>query len=393
MRQFAAKLAGIWASSSSFATWRGGKRARLPAQIVYNVFDRVVARAVRDNPPAPIGNFRSVFVLRNNDLGDVLAATPLLAVLRKRLPECRISVGVGPWAASILENNPNVDEVIPLSAPWHNKSMPDRSVSAALRYVYRSPEIERIRAGRFDVGIDVLGSHFGALLLMRAGIPCRLGQGNYAGGEQAMSRTVPFEPDVPVGGSMLRFADLLADGEAISVRPQLFLSDEERAAGEARWGKRDGRPRVIVFPIAKAHPLAWPPERFGEVSAFLRRRLSAHILLGGSGAERSRVAAVAGLGDTIVAGELKLRESFAVIAVADLVVCNNSMPLHAAAAFGRPTVVLLGPAYGSATAEAKLWGYDEPCYFLGAENAPGRERGIAEVTEVCSLCDELLARR
>ena len=63
----------------------------------------------------------SVFVLRNNDLGDVLLVTPLLCGLRKAFPQARIFVGVGDWANELLAGNPDIDEVLPTNAPWHNK--------------------------------------------------------------------------------------------------------------------------------------------------------------------------------------------------------------------------------------------------------------------------------
>ncbi len=43
--------------------------------------------------------------------------------------------------------------------------------------------------------------------------------------------------------------------------------------------------------------------------------------------------------------DLGLRETFALIAAADGVVCNSSLLLHVAAAFSRPTLVLLGAAF------------------------------------------------
>ena len=64
---------------------------------------------------------KNFFVLRNNDLGDVLVATPLLKGLKKAFPDSRVSIGVGDWAMPLLENNPYVDEIIPCNAPWHNK--------------------------------------------------------------------------------------------------------------------------------------------------------------------------------------------------------------------------------------------------------------------------------
>ena len=117
----------------------------------------------------------SIFVLRNNDLGDVICSTPLFAALRKWFPAARIVAGVGHWAEPILSRNPNVDEVLLTDSPWYNKFVPERSPLAALRYIAHSSQVRELARRGFGIGIDVLGSHFGSMLLRRAGIQWRRG--------------------------------------------------------------------------------------------------------------------------------------------------------------------------------------------------------------------------
>ena len=64
-------------------------------------------------------NNKNFFLLRNNDLGDVLVATPLIFGLKKAFPVLR-SMGVGDWARPLLVNNPHLDEII-TQCPMHNK--------------------------------------------------------------------------------------------------------------------------------------------------------------------------------------------------------------------------------------------------------------------------------
>ena len=65
---------------------------------------------------APPAEPRSIFVLRNNDLGDVLVVTPLFEALRRRFPSAKIVAGIGDWAAPVLAGNPHVDETLPVNA-------------------------------------------------------------------------------------------------------------------------------------------------------------------------------------------------------------------------------------------------------------------------------------
>jgi heptosyltransferase-2 len=91
-----------------------------------------------DHPPE---NPRSIFVLRNNDIGDLLVITPLFEALRRRFPQTRIVAGVGAWNVDVLRGNPHVDEVLPINAPWHNGKIQPQNIATALRYLARSPEV------------------------------------------------------------------------------------------------------------------------------------------------------------------------------------------------------------------------------------------------------------
>ena len=93
-----------------------------------------------NHPPSTEISPRSIFVLRNNDLGDLLGSTPMFEALKETWPTCQLAAGVGDWARPILENNPWVDEVLPVNAPWHNKAITKQGVLAGLQYALFSSE-------------------------------------------------------------------------------------------------------------------------------------------------------------------------------------------------------------------------------------------------------------
>src|SRR5215217_5999143 len=111
----------------------------------------------------PAADPRSIFVLRNNDIGDLLVMTPLFEALRRRFPAAEIVAGVGSWNVEILRGNPHVSDVMVVDAPWHNRITGTRDPLVGLRYIASSPEVDAIKRRRFAVGIDVLGSPFGSL--------------------------------------------------------------------------------------------------------------------------------------------------------------------------------------------------------------------------------------
>lgn len=341
----------------------------------------------------PPDNPRSLFVLRNNDLGDLIVVTPLFEALRRRFPQASIAAGVGDWSRDVLRHNPHVSEVLPVNAPWFNKYTANRSRTA---YLLRSLEVREIARRRFEIGIDVLGSAWGSLLLLRAGIPCRLGVRGYAGGHSAAQRTVEFDPALSVGRSALRFAALLGATDLPDSRPQLFLTQEEREAAERWWAEGEGgtrRQRIVVGPGGGLAVKCWPPESFAELLRGLGVIPGLSLLLLGGERERTLVATLATAcpAARTLPDPPGLRQVFALAAAADLVVCNSSLLLHVAAAFGKRSVVLLGESFPSATLHQSQWGHPGLSRSLGKE--PGLRKSLYTPREALEIVQEEIAFR
>jgi ADP-heptose:LPS heptosyltransferase len=323
---------------------------------------------------------RSIFVLRNNDIGDLLVVTPLFDALRRRFPDAHIVAGVGQWNVEILRGNPHLSDVMVVNAPWHNRSTGTRDPRVALRYIATSPEVADLRRRRFDVGIDVLGSAFGSLLLMRAGIPWRIGVKGYAGGQSGVQQSVTYDPAEHVGRSALRFAELLGTGDLPSLRPQVFLSRAELDDAERIWQAHaiGGRRRVVIAP-GGGHPgRAWGVERFVELGRLLSEQRTSLAVVGAP-ADAAAGAALASSGALDLTGKCSLRQTIAVISRADLLLCNSSFAMHAAAAAGVRAIVLLGELYESARAHAAQWGHGSVTQVLGHD---GGRAGVFEPPDV-----------
>jgi len=326
-----------------------------------------IAPSQRQLPEQPA----SIFVLRNNDIGDLLAITPLFDALRRRFPNARLTAGIGDWNRDILANNPYVTDVLPVNAPWNNKFVTPQSALNQLRYVRHSPEARAIREQHFEVGIDILGSHVGALLLMQARIPYRLGVRGYRGGHSAMQQNVLFRDDQHVGRAAVRFAELLGAIDLPECRPQLFLTPAEEAVGEQSWNRRpDSKPRrIVIGPGGGLAEKCWPLASYVELAKWVSASVGAElIIVGGKQDFEAGERIIAELPTAKnLAGKLALRETFAVVKAADAVMCNGSMLMHVAAAFRLPTVVLLGACFNSAKEHDQQWGYAGTCQSLGKE--------------------------
>lgn len=349
-----------------------------------------ISSYVEKQPEKP----KSIFILRNNDIGDVLVITPLFEALKRQFPDAHIVAGVGDWNVETVKLNPYISEILPVNAPWYNKFIPNQRLSDALNYIAFSSESQELAKRRFDIGIDVLGSYFGSLLMMRAGIPYRLGVRGYAGGHTAVQKYVEYNEYEHVGRSSLRFAEMLGATKLPECRPQIFLSASELEAGARQWSCKAGEAnrqakRILIGPGGGFAEKCWPLENYANLVKMLTEIGNLEVIIVGGKQDREAASQLVAISPLVksLAGDLALRESFALVAAADLVICNSSMLMHAAAAFSIPVVVLLGACLTSAKQHAKQWGYEGICHIFGKESD---RQEIYTPTEVRKIIGKLL---
>lgn len=337
--------------------------------------------------PAHAIDPESIFVLRNNDLGDVLVITPLFQALHDLYPKAKIVAGVGDWSRPLLEHNPYISEVLPINAPWHNQAIKDQSLMSALSYILCSDESQRLSDRHFDIGVDVVGSHFGSLLMVKAGIPYRIGVKGFAGGYSATHSFVNYNHYEHVGRSALRFAEILGAVNLPEVRPQIFLSAEEKAEANRRW-QQSGNKRIVVGPGGGFVTKCWPTESYKQLLSALDRQ-DAEIIIVGADKDIALADELAkGLNNSkSLAGKLTLRQTLALVASSNLVICNSSMLMHAAAAFNVPHTVPLGDYFVDAKQHMSQWGYPSLTHCLGKDED---RKTIYEPAEVLSVVKQLL---
>lgn len=332
---------------------------------------------------------KKIFVLRNNDLGDVLVTTPLLAGLRSAYPKCHIGIGVGEWAIPLLEQNPNLNELISCNAPWHNKvnckfpANSPRTFLSGLSYILFSQQAKILKRKRFTHGIDVLGSRQGTWLMLRADIRSRFGVKGYAGGDRWCEKFINFDENRHVAKSATAFLPLLGTDQQVEPRPQIFLSSQESEEARRFWGTKSSIcKRIVIAPGGGFPEKCWGNERFTELTRFLLQEEKYQICILGSQEDRNRIKTHSSFDSKRIqnfCGSLDLRKSAALVSEADFVFTNSSLCMHLAGAFQIPSITLLGEWYDSAKLHQKQWGYIEG-EILGKETSIGKNR-TASVNE------------
>jgi ADP-heptose:LPS heptosyltransferase len=154
----------------------------------------------------------------------------------------------------------------------------------------------------------------------------------------------------------------------------------------------------------------WPVERFAAVAARLHARHGGSLFVTGGVGERPLATeltaelAAQGIAARDLSGALDLPELLALLSASDLLLSNDTGPVHLANALRRPVVALFGPnsprLYGPLGANQRALYHPPPCSpCLTNQNAKSSGCTLPicilriAVDEVAEAADELLAAR
>lgn len=269
-----------------------------------------------------------ILIVKLSSLGDTLHALPTAAELKRQLG-AEVHWAVQPEFAGMVERFACVDRVVPI---------PRRGSLAA-----RLDAVRALRNERYDVVVDLQGLLKSALVARLARAPRRIGPSFHREGSRCLY--------TEVAGS--RDKDRHAVEECLDVLDRLGLARPEcpefplalpELPGE--WCPDVRGPRIAIAPLSRWESKNWPLRHFAELARRLVAELDAALFLVGSKGDRaaaSELAGQAGVPMRNLCGEHSLGQSCSLLARMDLLVSNDSGPMHMAAAVGTRCVVVFGP--------------------------------------------------
>ncbi|MEZ4599684.1 MAG: glycosyltransferase family 9 protein [Syntrophotaleaceae bacterium] len=289
----------------------------------------------QDPAPLRIPGVKKIAVLRCNGLGDFLFAVPALHALKRAYPGAELVLLARRWLVDFLQNRPGpVDRV--LEVP------PCRGVGEAENYQEDAQELEaffhRMEEERFDLALQMHGGGLYSNPFVRR-LGARLTSGCRSPEAAPLDRWAHYTLYQP---EVLRYLEVAALVGATGTALQPTISVTEADLQEARSALPEtSEPLVIFHPGAGDPRRRWPPEKF-IVTGRALEDFGARVAVVGMGAEEERLAdeIVKGLDKRTVdlSGRLSLGGLAGLLSRADLLLANDSGPLHLAAAVGAPTI-------------------------------------------------------
>ena len=286
-------------------------------------------------------------IVKPSSLGDILHAMPAVSALAKAVPDATVDWVVKPQFAELPPYLPCVRRVIPFY---------DRKFRSPVRFLPTAFQLRReFRREPCDAVIDLQGLVRSAFIGRLSGCAVRAG---------AASPREPFA--VQFYTRLLKGRE--NPGHAVEVNNAMmkdFLGREdldfslslpvngpaaERARGivSAAFGGSVPARVAVVAPGARWLTKKWPAEFFSAVIASVSSRdPGLKFLLAGTRDETEDatmiLAGSEGLPVASVCGQTSVGELLETIRLSSLMLCNDSGPMHIAAALGVPVVAMFGP--------------------------------------------------
>ena len=297
------------------------------------------------NAPLPERRRPRILIVRRRYLGDTVLMQPFVRNLRAHAPSAWIAMVVdSPWVEALADVS-ELDQILelPVGGP---------GLGGHLRRWWRL--LRSVAGRRWDVVIDFARNERAQLLVLMSRAPRRV-----ALVPSGLSlRRARIYTDVvavdPTDAATLHAVDLhnrvlQALGVPTPHRvPILPVPAEVRAVGRALLdGLRDhdSAPLVIVHPGSGAEARRWPPSDFARVADLAVRCHGARVaVLCGPGETGLAEGVVDAMSEAAVllAAPRSVRALRGLLAEADLLLCNDSGPMHVAAAVGTPVCALFG---------------------------------------------------
>jgi lipopolysaccharide heptosyltransferase I len=278
---------------------------------------------------------RRVLIIKPSAIGDVVHALPVLPRLRKLWPKAKLSWLITPACAALVQRHPMVDEVILFQRKRWGRGWYSPWALGDL-----SGFIGKLRQREFDVVIDLQGLLRSAWIAMASGAPRRIGFSNARefaplfdtelvdcswDNEHAVQRYLKIASALGCGDGPAEFCFAVDDDDRSYISKLIPPST----------------PYAVLMPGTNWDTKRWPAARFAALVKPLKERFGLEAVLAGSSAD-------AGLARQIPAkfnliAKTSLRQIVALLERAQLVIGNDTGPMHMAAALGIPLVCPYGP--------------------------------------------------
>jgi heptosyltransferase-3 len=283
---------------------------------------------------------KKILVIKLRQLGDVLLTGPVFSALKSRMPAAQIDAYVYSESIPMLDGHPSLHECIGYDRSWKKGSFYQRILNE-LRV------LRRIRAGRYDLVINLTEGDRGAVAAKISGAKIRVGFDPKGSGLKGKKKL--YTHVVKNCPSLRHTVERNLDAVR---RIGIFPAQNERDLSlhipdtdlKKMWGLA-GSGFILIHPTSRWRFKCMPVEKMRTLAEILVSR--GHSLVFTSGPDKDELAMIQEISGAVpcldLAGKVTLKELAALIELSAQVICVDSLPLHIASALKKPVLAIFGP--------------------------------------------------
>ena len=300
---------------------------------------------------------KKILIFHTAFIGDIVLSTPLIKNIKKLYPDSEVTYVTTPAGKAILSNNPHIKEIIAFDKRGKNKGIKGMFSLA-----------EDLRKKKFDIAYIPHRYLRSSLICFLGKIPTRIGY-NISEGKVFLNKKVAYRKDLHEVDRLLE----LLETECQDKKIELFPSEKDKKyIDNFLSDKIIENKKLIALAIgSKWNTKRWPIEYFNELIENLEKLENIQLILVGGNEEKEL--SVKYSNKTINAiGETSLLQLAELISRCELIVTNDSSPIHIASAFDTYIIAI----FGATVKELGFYPWSEKSEVIENNNLSCRPCGL-----------------
>ena len=272
-------------------------------------------------------------------MGDLIFATPFFRQLRENYPESEIDIIVNANFYDLVKDNPYFDNIIPYDKNW--------SIKESYKFA------KEINKENYDLGINIHGNWRTIILMYLISPNYNIGYGG-DGKSLFLDKTIETDDDLHMVEIYLQFLEKMGlkrfedDSIELKVNEKAEKDMKEFLAKKYKEKNLTNDKMLITLNTGGTWPTKrWPKFKFAKLADEIINNEKMVMFIGGP-SDKKRVEDILSImeNDRVINanGETNLKELAALVKKSDLVISNDSGPVHVAAAVGTKTITIFGPS-------------------------------------------------
>jgi lipopolysaccharide heptosyltransferase II len=277
-------------------------------------------------------DIKRICLIKPSALGDVVQTLPILPAIKNRFPDAHISWVINSGLEPLIEDHPHLDEAIVYHrrGNWHQQ-----------RALF-----QKLRSSKFDLVFDLQGLFRTGLMTWATGAKLKIGLETARECSQLFCHSLipDTSKHVPAWLRYWRVAQLLGQGEmdATTIIPVPKQTRQKILQQLAPLGELV----IGVQPGARWETKRWPVDKYAHVLKRMMSAYNASVVILGSKDEQNLAEQLTELIKPAahsakilnLCGRTSLKELTSILSEIDLLLTNDTGPMHLAAGLGTKVV-------------------------------------------------------